>query len=200
MKKEYLDTLSGVLFVLAFVPYVLAILGRDLRFQKLDKPARPSKTSWLIWASLDSIALYGMRLTHTINGQIIGAVLGSGLIAILAMKYGVKGWTRLDMVCLALGALAATFVLFGDPSIGIVSSCIGLFVGSWTTFESAWKDPAKENGVAWTIFWISCVLAMAAITEWTPAGAAQPTTFFVIETIMMYLLFIRPWVQKFART
>jgi hypothetical protein len=36
------------------------------------------------------------------------------------------------------------------------------------------------------------VCAVIAIPHWTLADATQPITFFVIDTIMMYILFIRP--------
>jgi len=63
---KILSALSGILFCLAFVPYALAILGRDIRFHAI-KPAKPEKASWIIWASLDTIIVAGMFAKDAIN-------------------------------------------------------------------------------------------------------------------------------------
>ncbi|MDP3793561.1 MAG: hypothetical protein Q8R07_02295, partial [Candidatus Uhrbacteria bacterium] len=65
-------------------------------------------------------------------------------------------------------------------------------LGSMPTFVSAWRDPSKEDRTAWAIFWLSCVVAIIAIPRWTLMDAAQPIIFTVIESIMMYLLWIKP--------
>jgi hypothetical protein len=49
--KETLSVLAGLLFVAAFVPYIRAILRKE---------TKPSKASWIIWASMDTILLIGM--------------------------------------------------------------------------------------------------------------------------------------------
>jgi len=182
--KETLSILAGLLFVAAFVPYIRAILRKE---------TKPAKASWLIWASLDTITLAGMFFKDTVNGQILGAVLGAWVVAVLALKYGTPGWTKLDKACLVGAVLGIVlWQVFNDPVFGIVTSLSVVFLGSIPTFTSAWKDPSRENKLAWTIFWVSCVCAVIAIPHRTLADAAQPITFFAIETIMMYILFVRP--------
>ncbi|HBO17111.1 MAG: hypothetical protein UR69_C0002G0235 [Candidatus Moranbacteria bacterium GW2011_GWE2_35_2-] len=181
--KSILSVISGVLFVAGFVPYIIAILRGE---------TKPAKASWIIWASLDYIVLAGMIAEKTVNGQILGAVIGATIVIGLAMKYGASGWTRTDKFCL-IGAMLgiSLWMIFKNPTFGIMTSCIVAFIGSFPTFISAWKDPSKENRLAWTIFWISCVCAMIAIPRMTFADAAQPTTFFLIESVMMYILYFR---------
>ena len=182
--KETLSILAGLLFVAAFVPYIRAILRKE---------TKPAKASWLIWASLDTITLAGMFFKDTVNGQILGAVLGAWVVAVLALKYGTPGWTKLDKSCLGGAVLGIVlWQVFNDPIFGIVTSVSVVFLGSIPTFTSAWKDPSRENKLAWIIFWVSCVCAVIAIPHWTLADATQPITFFAIETIMMYILFVRP--------
>lgn len=190
--KIIFSTLAGILIIIAFVPYALAILGRDIRLKRIT-PTKPSKASWVIWASLDTITFAGMYAKDTVNGQILGAVIGIWVVIALALKYGTPGWTRLDKFCLAGAVLGITlWQIFNDPVLGIMTSCAVLFLGSIPTFVSAWKDPAHEDKLAWTIFWSSCVCAVIAIPHWTLADAAQPITFFVIESIVMYILFVGP--------
>lgn len=188
---EILSVIAGVLFVAGFVPYALAILGRDIWFQKI-KPTKPARASWIIWVSLDTITLAGMYAKNTVNGQILGAVIGGLMIIALVLKYGTPGWTKLDAYC--LGGAAFGIILWqmsGEANFGIVVSNLVVFLGSIPTFISAWKDPSHENKLAWTTFWISCVFAVIAIPQWTLADATQPVTFFAIQSIMMYILYFR---------
>lgn len=190
LPKSVLSIIAGFLFVLGFIPYIRAILRKET---KETKPAKPAKASWLIWASLDTITLTGMFFEKTVNGQILGAVLGAWVVVALALKYGTPGWTKLDKFCLAGAVLGIVlWRMFNNPALGIMTSLSVVFIGSIPTFASAWKDPSREDKLAWTIFWISCVCAVIAIPQWTLADASQPITFFAIETIMMYILYIRP--------
>lgn len=185
-----LSVIAGALFIAGFIPYVLAILGRNIWLQKI-RPIKPAKVSWIIWGSLDFITFAAMYAANTVNGQITGAVIGVVVVIIFAIKYGTPGWTKLDKRCLG-GAILGVVLwqMFDSPELGIITSCIVAFIGSFPTFESAWKDPSHEDKLAWTVFWISCVCAVIAIPRWTWADAAQPVSFFIIESVMMYILYI----------
>lgn len=181
--KSVLSVVAGFLFVGGFVPYIKAILRGE---------TKPAKASWIIWTSLDLTLLAGMIAENTVNGQIVGAVAGAMIVIGLTMKYGTAGWTRSDIRCLIGAILGITlWLIFKNPNFGILMSCGVAFVGSFPTFISAWEDPSREDKIAWTIFWISCVCAMFAIPHLTLADVAQPVTFFLIETIMMFILYVR---------
>lgn len=181
--KHVLTLIAGVLFLLGFVPYIRAIVRGE---------TKPAKASWVIWATLDTITLAGMFFKNAINGQIIGAVIGAWVVVILALIYGTRGWTKLDKYCLGGAVLGiALWVAFDNPVFGIVVSNIVVFLGAIPTFKSAWGDPSREDKMAWTIYWLSCVFAVLAIPAWTLADATQPVIFFVIETVMMYILYVR---------
>lgn len=183
-----LSIFAGVLFITGFVPYIRAILRKE---------TKPAKASWAIWAILDSITLAGMFCEHAINGQIVAAVVGAWLIVFLAIKYGTSGWTKLDKFCLVGAVLGiALWQLSSNPVLGILTSLGVVFLGAIPTFVSAWKEPGRENKLAWTMFWVSCVCAVIAVPQWTLADAAQPITFLVIESVMVYILYIHPRSAK----
>ncbi len=181
--KAIFSVLAGVLFFVGFIPYILSVIRKE---------TKPAKASWIIWASLDTITIAGMYAKDAVNGQILGAVLGAWVVVGFALKYGTPGWTKLDKFCLC-GAVFGIVLwqVFSNPVLGIMTSLGVAFLGSIPTFVSAWKDPGREDKLAWTIFWISCVCAVIAIPQWTLADAGQPITFGVIESIMMYILYIR---------
>ena len=64
-----------------------------------------------------------------------------------------------------------------------------VFLGSIPTFVSAWKDPSREDKLAWTIYFASCIFTMFGIQNWTLEETAQPITFLVDETVMVYILY-----------
>lgn len=180
---ERLSVLSGLVFATGFMPYILAIL---------KKKTKPAKVSWIIWASLDTITLAGMSAENTANSQILVAASGGWIIAALAMKYGLSGWSKFDKFCLAGTALSVIlWQIFNSPLLGIITSLGVTFLGAVPTFISTWEDPSRENKLAWTIFWVGCIGMVIAIPHWTLADAAQPIAFFIIETAMMYLLYGR---------
>lgn len=181
--------MAGIVFVVGFFPYIRAILRGK---------TKPAKASWIIWGTLDAITLAAMLVKGAINGQIVAAVICAWVVVILALRYGIPGWTRLDKFCLG-GAVLGIFlwVVFGDAIFGIIVGLVTLFIGSFPTFASAWKDPSREDRKAWTIFWISCIFAFIAIPKWTFQDAGQPITFFLIESIVVYILYIH--ARKFKK-
>jgi hypothetical protein len=192
--KTILGVLAGLLVIIGYVPYILAILrDRHLPAGTVGK-TEPSRASWIIWISLDWITLLGMYAKGAVNGQILGVITGGTMVLVLALRYGIPGWSRLDKFCL-YGAIlgVAVWQALGDPIFGIMISLALVFLGSVPTFVSAWKDPGKENRLAWTIFSASCVCATVAIPKWTLEDAAQPILFLTVQMIMMGILYVRPW-------
>jgi len=198
------SVIAGIVFVSGFIPYILAIFGKKIVFGKKvirlipTKKTKPAKASWLIWAVLDSLALAGMIVEGTVNGQIVGAVLCASFVFVLALRHGKKGWTLLDKACLASGFLGGVlWVIYMDATPGIIVASAALFIGSFPTFASAWKNPEHEDKIAWTIFWVSCIFAFLGAPKWNVDGLAQPISFFVVESIMMYILYVR--ARKFKK-
>ncbi len=185
--QSILSTLSGLVFLAAFGPYVRAILRGE---------TKPAKASWIIWGCLDWISLIAMIQEKAVNGLIMGAVAGATLVVVLALIKGKPGWTWLDKFCLAGGG--AGLVLWwasGNPMYGLLISQAILFTGSFPTFLAAFKRPEEEHRGACTMYWVGALLGVLAIPTWTLADAAQPITFLAIESVMMYLLY-RPRVAQ----
>lgn len=189
--QKWLNLIAGILFLVAFVPYIRAII---------KKQTKPAKASWLIWASMDTVLFLGMLSQHAINGQIIGAICGAWTVFILAMKYGVPGWSKIDKICLG-GTILALLLwkISGNATVGIATSLVSGILGSVPTFINAWQDASRENKTAWTIYWLSCLCAIGAVPKWTLADAGQPITFLLIESAVMFALFVRPCLARLSK-
>lgn len=177
-----LFALIVILQVASIVPYIAAILRRQ---------AQPVMATWLIWATLDTVTFLGMYAKGALNAQIIAVIGGAWCIALLSLKLGRPGWTRVDKLCLFGAAIAvALWAASGDAALALVTSLTATFLGAIPTFVSAWQDPRRENKVAWTIGTAACIGAMFAVPRWTIADAAQPITFFLIQIVMVYILYV----------
>jgi hypothetical protein len=177
-----MSVLAGVLLVCGMVPYARSIVSGE---------TKPAKASWLIWVGLDWIILGGMYLKHKVNGQILAACVFGLIIVALSLKFGTPGWKTRDKVCLSIGAAAIALGLL-DPTLAIVTSLTGTVVASWPTIEEAWAKPEQESRAAWTIYWSSCVAALLSLDlPWSIQSATQPVVFMAIETVMLYIVWIR---------
>lgn len=181
--KEAFSVLAGLLCIIGYIPYVSSILRKE---------TMPARATWLIWAFLDIITLAGMYAAGAINGQIIASFVGASTVGLLSLKYGKPGWSNIDKISIGGSVVGIIlWVVFKNPTFGIVISLVVILWGSIPTFASALEDPNRENKTAWIIFFISCLFAIIAIPKWTLEDAAQPVTFLIIEMIMLYIIFRR---------
>ncbi len=184
--KDILSVLAGIIFLVGFVPYIRAIL------RKKD-PIKPSKVSWLIWTANDAMILSGMVAKHSLSGQIVGALLGSIVTLVLALKFGKAEWTWVDKGSLAGSILGVIlWALLKEPNFCIVISVGVALVGSIPTYVSMWNSPEDEDKVGWTIFSSSSIFAIGAIPALTWEDATQPIGYALGNVVIMFLLFIRP--------
>ncbi len=186
--KDVLSILSFVLCIIGLARYAFAIKQGS---------AKPSVITWIIWASVDTVTFAGMLTKHSINGQIVGAVLGQWIIVALIIKFGTFEWKFRDVLGLIGALLGLTlWYLFHEAVAGIIIGLSVAMYGSIATFKLAWKDPLGEDKQAWILFWISGIFAVIAIPHWTIEDAAQPIVFLFIEMMMIFIILIRPTMRS----
>ena len=179
-----MNTISGVLFFIAFLPYIWTIVNGQ---------TMPSPVSWVVWASVDTLVLIAMKKEKAMSGQLTGAVVGAWIITILALMFGKLTMGSIEWVSIA-GAVTG-IVLWqrtGNAVLAIICSQVALLVGAIPTFVRAYANPSQEDPIAWSIWFASCVCALLAIKKWNLANTLQPLTFTAIETVMVILVVIRP--------
>ena len=179
-----MNTLSGILFFVAFLPYVWAIINHQ---------TVPSPVSWAIWAIVDTLALIAMRKEKATSGQLTGAVAGAWVITILALIFGKPSMGSVEWVTIAIAVLGIIlWQVRGNALLGLICAQIATLVGGIPTIVDGYRNPKQEDPLAWTIWFLSCVFALFAIKKWNLANALQPIVFTAIETAMVVLVVIRP--------
>jgi hypothetical protein len=182
--KKTINTISGILFFVAFLPYIWAIINHQ---------TVPSPVSWAIWASVDTLALLAMRKEKAPIGQITGAISGAWIVTALAIFFGKPTMGSIEWVSI-VGAVTGVILWqkTNNAVLAIVCSALSAFIGSFPTFANGYTNPSQENPLAWSVWFVSCVFALFAIKKWNLAKALQPLTFTTIETTMVVLVVIRP--------
>ena len=178
-----MNALSGILFFIAFLPYIWAIISGNIQ---------PSPVTWVIWSTVDTLALLAMRKEKAKTGQLTGAVIGAWVITTLAIIYGKLGIQLVDYIAIA-GTLAGIGLWKIKGGVyAIVCAQAVVFIGSFPTFFNAYANPAQEDAVAWSIWTVSCLCALCTIKKWNLVNTLQPLTFTTIEITMIFLVVIRP--------
>jgi hypothetical protein len=182
MEANLIGIIAGIVSFLAIVPYILDTLNRK---------AKPNKATWIIWAVVGIIiaASYWQAAAHESAWVIIANAVGVTIVMLLALKYGVEGWTSLDKACL-LGAGCGLLLWWAtsEPALALYLTTIVDIIGSLPTIKKAYERPETESRASWLVFLTANTLNLFAITEWTLATAMYPIYVFTLSAIMSALL------------
>lgn len=187
---EYFGLASGMVSVLAFMPY----LGSIFKGQ-----TRPSAASWWTWMLL--------TLVTVISSSYAGASLSVLIlptwlcfaqitIAILSLRYGDRTWDGLNKVCVASAGLGLVlWIIAGQPLFALFASIIADIFATIPTFRHAWSKPLEENRLGWTMGWVSGILLMFAVKEWSLAESGWAIYFLSCMTVIVLLVW-RPVLSR----
>lgn len=168
MNHQLFGEISGIIAILAFVPYIASILRHE---------TRPSRASWVIWAVLGIVLLvsyHSSGATTTIWIPIVYATLPLIVFA-LSFRYGVGGYNYLDLVCLTGAAIG--LLLWKITHVPETALYLNIFVdalGFLPTYKKAYLQPASENLPAWVIGTLATLLNLLAINKWQLNIALYP--------------------------
>jgi len=174
--------IAGVISLLGFLPYVVAVLRRK---------ARPNRATWLIWTAVGGLlfASYDASAGGSARWVPLSDALGPLMIAVLSLRYGEGGFTRFDRGCLMLAAVSV--VAWALTGSALVALAINLFIdllGALPTMRKAYADPASESALTWRIFLFGNVLNLLAIQRWNVGSAAYPIYVVLVSGIVNVLL------------
>lgn len=156
--------LSAVLIAVSGIPYIWAIVTR--------RTQRPVIATWLVWTIIGFLFLItyqdaGAVLEGTLPAAIMGLV-NPLVITILAMFYGKRGWTWLDLTCLVVASIAVCVWQFeDDPLLGLIGLLVADSMAAIPQIVKSFKDPADEPWFPWFLFGFGSAVNLLAIEVWT---------------------------------
>jgi len=190
MDHALIGMAAGVVAFAANIPYIYSILkGRTT----------PNRATWWIWFVLGTIialSYYSVGARDTLWVPITAAI-GPFVIALLSLKYGVGGWTMFDRICLIGAAIGlALWAAFNSPFIALLLMIAVDGLGYLPTMRKIRLEPQSEDRLAWSMFYVSSIMNLFAVSVWVPEIAVYPVYIFVFNTMMMGLLFLHRSARK----
>lgn len=143
MIAQIFGYLSGIAILLSFVPYT-----KDIFLNK----TKPERASWFIWAVLGLISFSTLLAKGAKYSLLLpaGQALGDIFIFILAIKYGIGGFKKRDIIALiAAGIGLILWFLTKEP---LTALFIAVFIdgtGAFLTTIKSYEQPETETISAW---------------------------------------------------
>jgi hypothetical protein len=187
--------ISGLVVFATIFPYVTSIVRRE---------TVPNRVTWIIWSSIGLVLLLGSKATgatETMWFAIIGFT-NPFIIFLFSLKYGVKGWTKLDFACLSGAALGLIgWKLTGNPLVGILCCLATDLCGLIPTVRKVWKDPTSESFWGWLPYPFGCAFGLLAVQEWKLGIWIYPAfgmvaSLFVVVPLVRYRIARRSEVRN----
>lgn len=183
MIQTYAGQLAAVFSILAYLTYIIAALkGKN----------RPSRASWFIWTVVGFIiatSYYYSGATTTLWVPVSNCI-GQLVIFLLALKYGTKGWSSFDTLCItgALGGLAL-WGIFNTPLVALLANIFVDFMGALPTIKKTWKKPQEENCLSWLLFTLTNGTNILALNTWDFGVVILPVYLFAVSLTVTVLIF-----------
>lgn len=182
MSPALIGQIAGVFAVIQVIPYIVSI------FRGHTKPERMSYFIWFIVDALTITSYIAIGATTTIWVGLVYVFTGLAIF-LLSLKYGMGGFSKLDIFCLFLALIGLS--LWVITSSALLAMCFALFaakIGYLPTIKKAYFFPETENTLSWTMCAGSSILNIFALTTLAPSIAIPPILGAIFNSIVAYLL------------
>ena len=158
-------SLLGPIFGSASAILLLAS-GPSYLISTIKGQMKPQRATWFIWSVLGVTALLSQVALGGRWSVVFTAVdsLGNLVMFVLALKYGVGGWTRLDRLALVIAAVGiAASIIVHQPLVALLGVIVADAAAAGLTIRKAYLDPASEDPLAWLLVGLSAVCGLVAV-------------------------------------
>lgn len=155
-----------VLSLAANVPYIV---------ETLQGKVKPERVSWFIWTLLGAVYFWSALLEDGAVLFTAGELIGPAIAFLLALRYGVGGKSKFDMIMLVLALIAISCLLIAENALlGLVFALTADLIALVLTIRKLHADPSTESRWAWGIFALSGVFAVLSLEIFTVETLAFP--------------------------
>ncbi len=176
--------ISGILVILSFVPYI-----KDI-FKNTTKPER---ASWLIWAILGLVIFFAQLAKGASNSLwFTGAqVLGDLTVFILAIKYGVGGLIKRDIIALfAAGLGLVLWYLTSEAAVALFIAIAIDATGLFLTVVKSYEKPSTETMSAWVLTGLAGLFAIFSVGKINLSLLAWPVYIFLAGLVVVIAIML----------
>lgn len=180
---QILGIVAGVISFSAYFFYIAAIIRGE---------TKPSRTTWFILAfiSIVILASYDASGAEQTIWVAVANALASVIIAVLSIKKGVGGSSKLDLFSF-FGSLFSLVLwwYFDSALVALLANLIIDFLALLPTLRKSWYHPELEDRFAWLLTLIGNTLNLLAIDQMLFSVIIYPIYFFLIDGFIVWLLY-----------
>ncbi|KKU67924.1 MAG: putative RNA methylase [Parcubacteria group bacterium GW2011_GWA2_47_16] len=189
---EIIGIVSGLLALSSYFFYIPAILKGD---------TKPNRASWWIWGGVGVliVASYYVSGARSTIWVPLSEAIGPAIIALLSIKYGEGGWTRLDRWCL-VGAGIGTFLWWFTNS-ALVGLVVYLFIDLMAvipTIKKSFHRPEHEDKKAWGLAFGGQLLNLLAVEKAAFSILLYPIYMIITNGVIFGLQFKKRGSKAFS--
>lgn len=180
-----LGSLTGLLNLIGYVPYIKDILKRKVK---------PHRITWGIWTILTTIAAFN----QVANGGgysslfFISTAMLVGIVFVLSLRFGVGGASKIDRICLLLALLLlAYWITVQETRISMLLAVIIDAIGVIPTLIKTYKNPGTETYIQWTLAAVAGAFAILAVPRLDWALIIYPLHVILANGSIVSLKYLR---------
>jgi len=179
MSLSILIAVASVIALIAgIVPYI---------FDVLAKRARPNIVSfggWTLLTVIGSAAQIAKGADLSVVVPIISSI-GTGIVFLLAIRYGYTKFNLVDKISIPLALLAmALWLITNEPLTALILSVIADGIVAIPTLVKTYRDPTSETPFPWFMFAIGSALGIAALSNFDLHNILFPIYLICINAVI----------------
>lgn len=182
MNHALIGQIAGVFAVIQVIPYIVSILRGH---------TKPERMSYFIFFFVDAISVssyIAVGARTTIWTGIVYVFTGL-TIFLLSLKYGMGGFSKLDIFCLFLALVGLlVWVTTSSALLALCFSVLAAKIGYLPTIKKAYFFPETENTLSWSLCALTSILNLFALTTFAPSIAIPPVIGAIFNGWVAYLL------------
>lgn len=177
--------LAGCIAIAGAVPYIL---------DTLKGKTHPNIVTWFTWTLLNGInavAAWSGGAAQTAIFSAAGAI-ATGAICIAGLRYGLKHYTRFDIICQSSALLGVVlWRLTSRPAVAVLVNVATDFSGWLPTYRHAWRSPHAETWQTFAFSAVSSMLTLISIQHYTLLALAFPTYILCANITIVSTILVR---------
>jgi len=175
--------LSSVSILAAYFIYEWSIVtGRT-------RPHRTTRFVIFIVAALGATSLFAGQ--DRVAVWLLGiCAIQSLVVFLMSFKWGMGGWAKTDILCLAIALLGIiVWQLTDNPALGLYAAITADFAGMVPALIKTYRLPHTEYWLSYIFDVVAAGFTLLAIQKWELQGFSYPLYILVINIVMLILIF-----------
>lgn len=185
MEKELFGVAATGIAIIGYILYARSVLqGRS----------RPHVFSWFVWGIISGITFAVQFAERAGAGSWVTAVGGVGCLLVfgLALRKGIRKFSRIDWTCLTLALLGVGLWVVTDvPLTAAIMVTLADAIAYVPTYIKGFRLPFEEHLAPYIIGAIIPLLAIPAIERYVLANWLSPASLIITNAAFVTMILLR---------